>query len=73
MVEKVDWPNVGLTVDEAAAALRVDRKTIIKAVMEGGLPARKVGKGYRISHTAIDTWLASGNVSRGMAEETNEE
>ena len=68
LVEKAEWPFVGLTVDEAAAVLRVDRKTIFKAIQEGGLPARKVGKGYRISHAAIDVWLASGS-AEPLAEE----
>jgi excisionase family DNA binding protein len=73
LVEKVDWPHVGLTVDEAAEALRVDRRTIFKAIQEGGLPARKVGKGFRISHAAIDAWLASGDVSRGVDDSDGEE
>ena len=66
MAEKVEWPHVGLTVDEAATALRVDRKAIFRAIQEGGLPARKVGKGFRISHAAIESWLASGHVSRDI-------
>lgn len=61
MVDKADWPLVGLTLDEAASVLRVDKRSILKAIQEGGLPARKVGKGWRISHAAIDAWLASGN------------
>ena len=63
MPEKVEWPHVGLTVDEAAASLRVDRKAIFKAIQEGGLPARKVGKGYRISLAAMEAWLASENTA----------
>ena len=70
--EKVEWTHVGLTVDEAAAALRVDRKAIFRALQEGGLPARKVGKGFRISHSAIEAWLADGNVSRSMDDSDNE-
>lgn len=62
MVDPIDWAPVGMTVEEAAKALRVDRKAILKAIQEGGLPVRKVGKGYRISHTALDAWLASGSV-----------
>lgn len=68
MVEKIDWPHVGLTVDEAAASFRVDRKTIFTAIREGGLPARRVGKGYRISLAAMDSWLASGTAAAGAEE-----
>ena len=68
MVEQADWPLVGMTVDEAAAVLRVDRKTIFKAIQEGGLPARKVGKGYRISHAALDAWLSSGQTAEAEDE-----
>ena len=32
LAEKVEWPHVGLTVGEAATALRVDRKVIFKAI-----------------------------------------
>jgi len=38
-----DHPEV-LTVDEAAAFLRVDRKTVYTAVAEGQLPGRRVGR-----------------------------
>ena len=41
-------PDEELTTQEAARALRVSRPTIIKAIEEGRLPARKVGKHRRI-------------------------
>ena len=41
-------PNDELTTQEAAAALRVSRPTIIKAIDEGRLPARLVGKHRRV-------------------------
>ncbi|WP_294624799.1 helix-turn-helix domain-containing protein [uncultured Bilophila sp.] len=69
LVEKADWPLVGMTVDETAAALRVDRKTVLKAIREGGLPARKVGVGWRIDHDAVKQWLASGKPEKGESEE----
>lgn len=61
MAEKMEWPLIGMTLEETAAALRVDRKTIFKAIQEGGLPARKVGVGWRIDPDAVKAWLASGN------------
>ena len=69
LVEKADWPLVGMTVDETAAALRVDRKTVLKAIREGGLPARKVGVGWRIDPDAVKQWLASGKPEKGESEE----
>ena len=69
LVEKADWPIVGMTVDETAAALRVDIKTVLKAIQEGGLPARKVGVGWRIDHDAVKQWLASGKPEKGESEE----
>lgn len=41
-------PDDEITTQEAAAALRVSRPTIIKAIDEGRLPARKVGKHRRV-------------------------
>lgn len=56
------WPPlIGLTVDEAAAALRTDDKTIRKLIQAGEIPARIVGRGYRIDPDAIRAWMASGH------------
>lgn len=60
MADKKDWPVIGMTLNETAAALRVDRRTVQKAIMEQGLPARKVGVGWRIDPDAVKAWLASG-------------
>ena len=53
MVDKTEWPLIGMTLDEAAEALRVDRRTVQKAILDGGLPARKVGVGWRIDPEAV--------------------
>ena len=71
MVVKANWPIIGMTLEEAADALRVDRKTIFKAIQDGGLPARKVGVGWRIDPDAVRTWIATGNAVQ--AKESNEE
>ena len=56
-----DWPPViGLTVDEAAAALRTDDKTIRKLIQSGAIPSRIVGRAYRIDPDALRAWVASG-------------
>lgn len=54
------WPLIGMTAEEAAKSLRVDVKTVHEAIKEGGLPARLVGKGWRISPKALEEWIASG-------------
>lgn len=69
MPEKIEWPIIGMTLEETAEALRVDRKTIFKAIQENGLPARKVGVGWRIDPDAVKAWLASG---KGKGEEEAE-
>lgn len=69
MVEKVDWPLIGMTLDEAAAALRVERRTVQKAILDGKIPARKVGVGWRIDPDAIKAWLASGNAKAEAKDE----
>lgn len=60
------WPPlVGLTVDEAAQALRVNPRAIRDAIRTGGLPARTVGKGYRIDVDALKAWLGKGEAVTG--------
>jgi len=53
---------VVLTVDEAAALLRVDRKSIYESIRRGELPGVvRVGRVIRISRPALVQWL-SGQV-----------
>jgi excisionase family DNA binding protein len=49
-------PSV-LTVDEVAALLRVNRKTVYEALARGEIPARRIGTTYRISRAAVVDWL----------------
>lgn len=58
--QEPSWPLIGMTTEEAAKSLRVDVKTVQDAIKEGGLPARLVGKGWRISPKALEEWIASG-------------
>ena len=51
-------PTIGMTIDEVAQALRVDERTVRRLIKEEGLPARIVGKGYRIEEGALKKWLA---------------
>ena len=52
--------TIGLTVDEAAAALRCQAKHVRRLIAEKGLPARMVGAKWLISPAAIEAWLAAG-------------
>ncbi len=50
-----------LTVDELAALLRLNRKTVYDALSRGEIPgARRVGSTYRILRAAVIGWLSSG-------------
>lgn len=48
------------TVAETAHYLRLHSKTILRMIKEGTLPAGRVGRVYRISATAVRSWL-NGN------------
>ncbi len=56
----METPNadIYLTVEEAAAILRVDRKTVLKAVGQRTLPALRLGRAIRIHRDAIVTYTA---------------
>jgi len=50
-----------LTVDELAALLRVNRKTVYEALARGEIPgARRIGGRYRILRTTVLRWLDDG-------------
>lgn len=67
-VPPAEWPPViGLTVDEAAAALRTDDKTVRKLIQTGSIPARIVGRAYRIDPGALRAWVARGEDGRKPA------
>lgn len=46
-----------LTVREVAAAMRVSSMTVYRLIKSGALPAARVGRGYRIWSSALDTYL----------------
>lgn len=53
-----------MKVDEVAAMLRVDRKTIYSMVRRGRLPgARKLGRCLRFSRRALLDWLSDAESS----------
>lgn len=47
-----------LTVDELAVLLRLERKTVYRAIQRGEIPgARRVGRSIRVSRAAVLAWL----------------
>lgn len=57
-------PNDELTTQQAAAALRVSRPTIIKAIEEGRLAARKIGKHRRVRIYDFNAYARSEHAAR---------
>jgi excisionase family DNA binding protein len=55
---KVSLPDV-MTPAEAAAAMQVTEDDVLAAIQDGSLKAKKVGKAYRISKEALETFLKS--------------
>lgn len=47
-----------LTTKEAAEYLKINDQVLEKYLREGVVPARKVGRQWRISKLALDLWLA---------------
>ena len=60
-----EWPLIGMTIEETAAALRVDALTVRKLMKQGGLPCRKCGKEWRIDPDALKAWLGAGTYDGG--------
>ena len=46
-----------LTLDEACKYLRLSRPTVRKLFVQGAIPARKVGKQWRVLKAELDRYL----------------
>lgn len=46
-----------MTTTEAMRYLKISRKTLLKLVRNGEIPAKKVGKDYRYLRSEIDRYL----------------
>ncbi len=55
-----ELPEV-LTLDEAAALLRVDRAKLAAAAAAGDAPARRIGSSWRFAKAALLAWLAQSS------------
>ena len=50
-----------LNLDEASMLFQLSTKTLLKMLRDEAIPARKIGREWRFSRTALMEWLASGN------------
>ena len=57
-----DSPDI-LNIEEAAALLGVSIKTFNKVLHSQNLPARKIGREWKFSRSALIAWVGSGNSS----------
>lgn len=53
-----------LNIEQATEFLGVSEKTLIKLLREEHLPARKIGREWRFSRSALIDWLAGGDSIR---------
>jgi excisionase family DNA binding protein len=57
-----------LTLEEAAALMRIKVETLRAKAEAGDLPGRSFGEEWRFSRTALLAWLASGEAARAEGE-----
>jgi excisionase family DNA binding protein len=57
-----------LTVEEAAAYLRVDPVTVERELRRGRLPGNRVGRAWRLSSEALADYLGGGDPTAAMFE-----
>ncbi len=67
------WPLVGMTLEEAAQALRVTKRTMFALIKEQGLPASRVGKGWRGDPEALRCWISTRDAQPAGAGEGDED
>lgn len=65
--------NDVLSMEEACALLGVGEKTMIRVLREEHLPARKIGREWRFSRTALLQWLAEGDSADYASTQPEEE
>lgn len=65
-LENLDtYPRAFVTVPQLASHLDCDRRTILRMIHDGNLPAARVGRNWRISIEAARRAFPAGDVSRG--------
>lgn len=65
-VESKD-PVKTLTLSETAEALRVSKSTVL-SMIKRGLPARKIGRAWRIPVSTLNEWLEQGQEASPVQE-----
>ena len=55
---KEELENRPFNVDVAAQFLRIGKTTLFKLLRSGKLPAKKIGRQWRISRLALENYLA---------------
>jgi excisionase family DNA binding protein len=58
----MDFPEI-LTVDQAAELLQANRTTVMDYCRAGKIPARKVGKSWRICKEKLMAWMGEEPVT----------
>ena len=53
-----------LTVPDVATFLKIPKPSVYKLVHEGGLPAFKVGKHFRLMEGEVQDWMEQGAGNR---------
>jgi excisionase family DNA binding protein len=70
--DKARWPELAgvhtdevLTLEEAAALLKLSADAVRARAEDGELPGRRFGKEWRFARMAILAWLADGETRKG--------
>lgn len=63
-----DQPKEFMGTAEVAEWLGVPEYTVTREAREGRLPARKVGRGWRFSRTAILEYFRGSDADHGLAD-----
>ena len=68
MKPESEWENEPtLTLQEAAAILRVSTKTLVRLVSAGDVLAIKVGRQWRFTHSTLNFWAMGQIRARNKA------
>ena len=52
-----------LTITDVANFLKIPKSSVYKLIHEGGLPAHKVGKHFRLVQEEVKEWLHQGGLT----------
>ena len=53
-----------LTVEQAAELLQVHYETVRRWMVNGEIPGRKIGRGWRIVESDLKRWISEGQAER---------